>query len=271
MLLASFSHIFSEFHLTWRYLEYVEFHWILLVCSSLQYSIMFPTFRRVKVDSTQSLPTPSASTCCRRKSIPLAARALGSCWLWRFRPRATLTERSSRFRRSEDLSATFEDLNIKSTGDVVQHFVHTTSLAADLLRGPGGKCASKCASCELSVEICDVLSEAQGVCRAFLPQVLRGHALVSQLLDLFVEAFAAAGQSSNAFKSLETPLVVFHSKAPLAMRKALQSRIVGAADASFILQLRLRRNHIFSEICYSVHLLFVCLHFLMLVSHNMNV
>lgn len=90
------------------------------------------------------------------------------------------------------------------------------------------------------MEICDVLSEAQSVCRAFLPQVLRGHALVSQLLDLFVEAFAAAGQSSNAFKSLETPLVVFHSKAPLAMRKALQSRIVGAADASFILQLRLR-------------------------------
>lgn len=233
----------------------------------MYYSGMFPTFRQVKVDSTQSLRTPSASTCCRRKGIPLAAWALGSCWLWRFRPRATLTERSSRCRRSENLSATFEDLNIKSTGDVVQHFVHTTSLAADLLRGPGGKCASKCASCELSVEICDVLSQAQSVCRAFLPQILRGHALVSRLLDLFAEAFAAAGQSSNAFKSLETPLVVFHCKAPLAMRKALQSRIVGAADACFMLQPRLCRNHTFSEICHPVHLFLVCLRFFMLVSH----
>ena len=56
----------------------------------------------------------------------------------------------------------------------------------------------------------------------------------ASLDDLLEEAFAVAGQpvhASKAFKTLETPLVTFHTKAPLAMRKALQSRIVGAADA----------------------------------------
>ena len=77
---------------------------------------------------------------------------------------------------------------------------------------------------------CQVLSEAQNVCKEFLPQILRGHASVLRLLDLFVEALGAAGQTKDAFKQLETPLVVFHNKAPLAMRKGLQSRIVGVAD-----------------------------------------
>ena len=132
-------------------------------------------------------------------------------------------------KRSElnDLSATFEDLNIQNSGDVVKHLVHTTSLAAELLRGPGGRSTS---STRLSSKVCQVLSEAQNVCKEFLPQILRGHASVLRLLDLFVEALGAAGQSKDAFKQLETPLVVFHSKAPLAMRKGLQSRIVGVAD-----------------------------------------
>lgn len=169
-------------------------------------------------------------------TVPLAARALRSCWWFRLRAATCVRKRSE-----SDLSATFEDLKIQSTGDVVKHLVHTTSLAAELLRGPGGKLrgpAGPSSPSSLSSEICQVLSEAQSVCKAFLPQVLRGHASVSQLLDLFVEAFAIAGQPSHAsakafkaFKALETPLVIFHTKAPLAMRKALQSRIVGAADA----------------------------------------
>lgn len=130
----------------------------------------------------------------------------------------------ARKRSESDLSATFEDLNIQNSGDVVKHLVHTTSLAAELLRGPGGR------STRLSSKVCQVLSEAQNVCKEFLPQILRGHASVLRLLDLFVEALGAAGQTKDAFKQLETPLVVFHNKAPLAMRKGLQSRIVGVAD-----------------------------------------
>jgi len=130
----------------------------------------------------------------------------------------------ARKRSESDLSATFEDLNIQNSGDVVKHLVHTTSLAAELLRGPGGR------STRLSSKVCQVLSEAQNVCKEFLPQILRGHASVLRLLDLFVEALGAAGQTKDAFKQLETPLLVFHNKAPLAMRKGLQSRIVGVAD-----------------------------------------
>lgn len=174
----------------------------------------------------------SLSYTLRIFTVPLAARALRSCWWFRLRAATCVRKRSE-----SDLSATFEDLKIQSTGDVVKHLVHTTSLAAELLRGPGGKLrgpADPSSPSSLSSEICQVLSEAQSVCKAFLPQVLRGHASVSQLLDLFVEAFAVAGQpshaSAKAFKALETPLVIFHTKAPLAMRKALQSRIVGAAE-----------------------------------------
>ena len=170
-------------------------------------------------------------------TVPLAVRALRSCWRG-FRSRSATCVRK---RSESDLSATFEDLKIQNTGDVVKHFLHTTSLAAELLRGPGGKLRDPAgpSSPSLSSEICQVLSEAQSVCKAFLPQVLRGHASVSKLLDLFVEAFDVAGQPSHAstfkaFKALEAPLVIFHTKAPLAMRKALQLRIVGA-DARFTL------------------------------------
>ena len=192
----------------------------------------------------------SLSYTLRIFTVPLAARALRSCWWFRLRA-ATCVRKGS----ESDLSATFEDLKIQSTGDVVKHLVHTTSLAAELLRGPGGKLrgpADPSSPSSLSSEICQVLSEAQSVCKAFLPQVLRGHASVSQLLDLFVEAFAVAGQpshaSAKAFKALETPLVIFHTKAPLAMRKALQSRIVGAADAWFIL-IQLQLSTFLISIC----------------------
>ncbi|CAK9048956.1 Hypothetical protein (Fragment) [Durusdinium trenchii] len=122
-----------------------------------------------------------------------------------------------------EYSATFEDLKIQCTGDVVRSYLHTTALSAELLRGPGGR------SKFVSQEACKALVEAESVCKGFLPQVLRGSALVSKILDLLVESFRDAASGSNSFRALETPLLTFHNKAPLNMRKALQGRIVSAA------------------------------------------
>ncbi|CAK9005818.1 unnamed protein product [Durusdinium trenchii] len=108
-------------------------------------------------------------------------------------------------------------------GDVVRSYLHTTALSAELLRGPGGR------SKFVSQEACKALVEAESVCKGFLPQVLRGSALVSKILDLLVESFRDAASGSNSFRALETPLLTFHNKAPLNMRKALQGRIVSAA------------------------------------------
>lgn len=144
-------------------------------------------------------------------------------YLWR----GAATSRVVRLMRTakRETTAYFESLNIQSTGDVVRHWVHTTSVSADLVRGPGGKG-------EGSKAVHKAIEEAKAVCNSFLPRVLRDEKSVSQILDLLCNALSLAGDPSSrdAFAALESPLVSFHDNAPVAMRKALQGRFSGIAE-----------------------------------------
>ena len=122
-------------------------------------------------------------------------------------------------------TAYFESLNIKTTADVVRHLVHTTSISADLLRGPGGVG-------EVSQAARKAVEDAMSVCKSFLPRVLRDQRSVADILDLLSNALAAAGSPSSreAFTLLRDPLVSFHTGAPSPMRKALQTRFANVAD-----------------------------------------
>ena len=139
-----------------------------------------------------------------------------------------VTSRSLRGRKlgaQRETTAYFESLDIKKTSDVVRHLIHTASLSADLVRGPGG-------SGEMSQATGKAVQKALKVCKSFLPKVLRDQSSVSQILDLLCEALALAGHPSSreAFAALEKPLVSFHEAAPLAMRKALQARFATTAE-----------------------------------------
>ena len=125
-----------------------------------------------------------------------------------------------------ETTAYFESLNIQSTGDVVRHWVQTTSVSADLVRGPGGKG-------EASRAVHKAIEEAKTVCNSFLPRALRDEKSVSQILGLLGNALSLAGDPSSrdAFAALESVLVSFHDTAPVAMRKALQGRFSGIAES----------------------------------------
>ena len=158
------------------------------------------------------------------KHVRHVALARPCAYLWR----GAATSRVVRLMRTakRETTAYFESLNIQSTGDVVRHWVHTTSVSADLVRGPGGKG-------EGSKAVHKAIEEAKAVCNSFLPRVLRDEKSVSQILDLLCNALSLAGDPSSrdAFAALESPLVSFHDNAPVAMRKALQGRFSGIAES----------------------------------------
>ena len=152
-----------------------------------------------------------------------AARATLAAW-----GLVSLSRRSPKLgalRAQREPTAYFESLKIQTTGDVVRHMVRATSLSADLVRGPGGVG-------EISQAACRAVDEAICVCKSFLPKVLRDQRSVSRILSLLSDALSLAGQPSSrdAFAALESPLVSFHNAAPLAMRKALQTRFAGMAE-----------------------------------------
>lgn len=126
-------------------------------------------------------------------------------------------------RRRRESFATFEDLNVQCTGDVVKHYLHTTILAAELLRGPGGR-----AKAFPSQHITHVLYEARDICKAFLPQALRQIPLAVEILELLASSLESG--DPERFRGLEMPLLRFHNQAPPQMRKALQARMSLAAS-----------------------------------------
>ena len=124
--------------------------------------------------------------------------------------------RKSRF----DSTATFEDLNVQCTGDVVKHYLDTARLSAELLRAPG--------SDTLPPHVIEALKEARDVCKAFLPQALRQIPLALEILELLASSLESA--DPERFRDLEEPLLRFHNQAPPQMRKALQARMSLAAS-----------------------------------------
>lgn len=128
-------------------------------------------------------------------------------------------------RAEAEEAGTFVPLGISGTADVVRERLRAVAVAAELLRGPGGRGAVGPA-CEKALAGCSAFADQR------LPAALRGRPRVVHVLKLLRAALDAAGGegSQEAFLELEAPLLALHDSESAQVRKAFHGRLMGAAD-----------------------------------------